>query len=70
MERCCYLEVRYEICFVIQPPPPFSTDIAPASLPMNVCERKFPIILTLGTLDIAPPVLAAIRPRHVAQIWL
>jgi len=31
--------------------------------PMNVPKLKFPTILTLLTLDIAPPLLAAIRHR-------
>jgi hypothetical protein len=32
---------------------------------MTVCEQKFPIILTLGTLDIA---LAATRRRQATQM--
>jgi len=31
---------------------------------MKVCEQKYPVILTLGLTDTAPPLLAAIRKRH------
>lgn len=41
--------------------------------PMKVCGQKHPVVLTLGLIDIAPPLLAvgiappllaAIRKRH------
>lgn len=39
----------------------------PLSTAHEVCEQKFPIILTLGTIDIAPSPLTAIRRRRVTD---
>ena len=45
-------------CKYVQPP------VYSYLAPMKGCEQKYPVILTLGLLDIAPPLLTAIRKRH------
>lgn len=46
-----------------------NTDIVSLHFAPTKPSKKIPIILTFGTLDLAPPPLAAVRHTLVIKMW-